>query len=881
MDQERPIVRIRPGEQDKRLKGKRIARRRPVLTPSQQTYRLAKTLDRRLDDAIAGKKIDVTTDPSGLATERALVLEIAGEIGNFANAAERIGLEWLAEEITRVELDVQMAAVLRKPDDEEDGDYDYFEEDVLETFLDEEVEKPTVSGRLYFGMPTIKAFKELQKLWKKFKREEPAPKGYTDWWQLFGLLKDLRGWGPEDRISPETRQTLAEVLEENPRARVKVEVDLWYRGDDDDRQSAFEQFVARLNEISGELLDDAAIDEIRYHAALISLPASQVRKLTTLSSDLAFADEIMSITPQNVLSGKPSTVDAAAAPRRARAPAEPDGRPPIVALLDGYPVDSHDLLMNRISITEVDVESRQVPLGQRCHGTAMASLILHGDIAAGGQPLDRTLKVVPILGSGQGAGEISPADKLPIAMIFRAVERLKGKTRRASAAPDVLIINHSLGVEGVPFAQSMSPWARMLDYLAYTKRILFIVSAGNIPEPFEIEGYTDLSSFRNAPPPKRQKDIVMGLDGSKARRGMLTPAEQINGLTVAATHADASQVTLPANAVDPYDRPLPNLCSGMGLGFRRSVKPDISAPGGRMVAQPTIGTPFTVHGHNAGQYGQLAACPDDHGALVDRVRRCVGTSNAAALTTRAAVQIADALDFSLRDEPIQWRDRPTSAVMLKALVAHSARWGQAGAYLEGVLPPGGWKQWRPRRENVTRHIGYGGIDPDLVMSGTDHRITLLGEGEIRKEQRHPYFVPLPQELSAKRDFRRIIVTLAWMTPVKASSQHYRMVGLELVPEVRGQPFWPGIKRIGRIQPPGHMGREGTLIHSIYEGEEAQPILASSGITFNVQAWSRISGVSKIDIPYAIAITVEVADTLNADIYNSVRNRLRPRLRPRL
>jgi hypothetical protein len=422
---------------------------------------------------------------------------------------------------------------------------------------------------------------------------------------------------------------------------------------------------------------------------------------------------------------------------------------------------------------------------------------------------------------------------------------------------------------------------RQGKYLAYTKRILFIVSAGNIPEPFEIEGYTDLSSFRNAPPPKRQKDIVMGLDGSKARRGMLTPAEQINGLTVAATHADASQVTLPANAVDPYDRPLPNLCSGMGLGFRRSVKPDISAPGGRMVAQPTIGTPFTVHGHNAGQYGQLAACPDDHGALVDRVRRCVGTSNAAALTTRAAVQIADALDFSLRDEPIQWRDRPTSAVMLKALVAHSARWGQAGAYLEGVLPPGGWKQWRPRRENVTRHIGYGGIDPDLVMSGTDHRITLLGEGEIRKEQRHPYFVPLPQELSAKRDFRRIIVTLAWMTPVKASSQHYRMVGLELVPEVRGQPFWPGIKRIGRIQPPGHMGREGTLIHSIYEGEEAQPILASSGITFNVQAWSRISGVSKIDIPYAIAITVEVADTLNADIYNSVRNRLRPRLRPRL
>ena len=878
MDQDRPIVRIKTGDQHKRIPGRADKRARPKLTPEVQARRLGPAVTSRLTEAIEGR-IDVARDPRGLATERALVLEIVGEVVDFAKLAAKVGLDWLAEEIIRVELDADLQPVFGKPVEEQESEFSDDDEDAtLQAFLNESMELPTASGRLYLGMPTVETFKKLKKLWNRYQRGDSFPKGFSDWWQLFGRLKDLRGWGPLDRISEDTRQMLNGLIEENPSAHVKVEVDLWSRGKEADRAEAFEAFTLHLNEVSGKLLDSAEIGDVRYHAALISLPASQVKKLTELSGALAFADEIMSIVPQSILFAKPGHDDTASSSARRPIPAKADSRPPILALLDGYPVDEHDLLKNRISIEEVDVVAKHAPLDRRRHGTAMASLILHGDLAAGEAPLSRTLKVVPVLAPTQGGHESTPTDKLPLAMIYRAVNRLKGGNGRKGVSPEVLIINHSLGADNVQFANSMSPWARMLDYLAYAKKVLFVVSAGNILEEFDVAAFTDIPSFRAARPADRQRHIVLGLDAAKSSRSMRVPAEHINGLTVAAIHADASREALPPTAVDPYQIPLPNLWSGMGLGFNRSVKPDIATAGGRLTAQPQAGRPLTVHGHMVGQLGQMTACPDLHGASTNKQSRSVGTSNATAITTRAAAQIADALDIAFRGEEIYWRDRPTAAVMVKALVAHGARWGRAGRYLDGHLPPQGSDQWSARRENIARHIGYGEIDSALVMNGSTHRITLLGEGEIRVNKRHPYFVPLPRELSARADVRKIIMTLAWMSPIRPGSQNYRMVGLDIVDDNGSRDFWSGVKRVASIQPPEYLGRKGTLIHSVYEGDQPEPIVAGAGITFNVQASSRLTGVSKMDIPYALAITIEVASSLDADIYQSVRQRLRAGVR---
>ena len=48
-----------------------------------------------------------------------------------------------------------------------------------------------------------------------------------------------------------------------------------------------------------------------------------------------------------------------------------------------------------------------------------------------------------------------------------------------SDGPSIKLINLSLGDASNQLALMLSPWARLLDYLAYRFRVLFVVSAGN------------------------------------------------------------------------------------------------------------------------------------------------------------------------------------------------------------------------------------------------------------------------------------------------------------------------------------------------------------------------------------------------------------------
>ena len=50
------------------------------------------------------------------------------------------------------------------------------------------------------------------------------------------------------------------------------------------------------------------------------------------------------------------------------------------------------------------------------------------------------------------------------------------------SAPNTRVINLSIGDPVRQLAVTMSPTARLLDFLAYKYKILFIISAGNHPE---------------------------------------------------------------------------------------------------------------------------------------------------------------------------------------------------------------------------------------------------------------------------------------------------------------------------------------------------------------------------------------------------------------
>lgn len=879
MERERTLLRLKPTDTGDRITGVRDARPRPILPASVQRDRLGAKIE-RIEEILQRREGDfeVYADPGAVSPEHALVFEIYGSINDFSRTAARVGLEWLAEQVVYLTVEEDLIPhLLAGDEDEPTSEAD--DEAVGEVeaaiaslsgreFLNEATGIETV-GRLYVGMPTKEALQAMLTLWGVYKDGKSAPKNYSDWWQLFGKLKDLRRWGPQDRVDPFTRDYLARELARRPTGAIELEVDLWFR----DRPAADseEALSGALATVGGEILDRFRLPDIKYHGVLIRVPIGVAGNLVTLDSPLAVAEEIMSIRPQSMARAEPLGVDPAAAAPARPAPQAPVPGPTLAALIDGYPVQNHDLLRNRVDITPVDVLPESAPVAQRYHGTVMASLILHGDLAHNEPPINRMLHVVPVL-EGAGSGhEVVPPSKLPVAMIYRAVKALKeGEAGTGPAAPHVLLINHSLADEAQPFAGRSSAWARMLDYLSWNYNVLFIVSAGNIRDAFDVPYYASVREFQAADPVEREGALLISLERSKAKRGLLPPAESINALSVGSLHSDGTG-PMPNNVVDPFPTSgMINLCSGLGLGVASSIKPDLVYDGGRQVAHPAMSSSFNVHGRMIDQVGQLTAVPDPAQGALGKVRRSSGTSNSAALITRAGLKIADALDLAFADEDPEWFKRRTAAAMLKALIAHGCSWSSIGRILDNSYGPKG-NPYR-RRENIARYLGYGRPDVDRVLSGTANRVTLLADGEIRPNKRHEYHFPLPPELSGRKDVRRLALTLAWISPVRHNAQNYREIGMELVSASGRTNYWAGARRID-LQPPVNVGRRGTVLHTVLEGDSAVAFTAGGNIAFEVQARSPYTGVGSRRIPYALAVTLEVADTIATDIYQSVRTQL--------
>src|SRR3546814_924767 len=189
----------------------------------------------------------------------------------------------------------------------------------------------------------------------------------------------------------------------------------------------------------------------------------------------------------------------------------------------------------------------------------------------------------PQLDGFDGVREVMPPDRLGIDLIWRAFIRMfDGEGGEDPTAPTVRIVNLSLGDAKRRFAGVMSPWARLIDHLAWRYNVLILVSAGNIPERMPLEDVDQWADFENADADERQATLLRAILRQRANRRLLAPSEAINALTVGAAHNDnLAPNGQGAMAVDPYASPvLPNMSSALGLGFKRTIKTEILFPGG-------------------------------------------------------------------------------------------------------------------------------------------------------------------------------------------------------------------------------------------------------------------------------------------------------------
>jgi hypothetical protein len=481
--------------------------------------------------------LELRADPAGLAPERLPVFEVRGSISAFAAGIQHIaGLELVDEE-------------------ELEGD--------------EGDEHPFA----YLLVPDMAALRNLQSLWRRWQAGQLV-RGETTWANVFEHLRDLRPWGPNDRVHSSDQTFLATIVDGlDDHELVRLEIELVVRSNDVAARESEAEALGAITARGGTIVSRARLPDISYHALLADVPVWAVREIIEQRIEgIAGLESVMHVRPQSeattVEIGDPAESPTAAA-------AEQTLGEPILALLDGVPVSGHRWLAAHIDLDDpFDLEPVAM-VETRAHGTAMASLIIHGDLNRVEDRLPRKIHVIPVMGDGDGFSR----HRLVVDLIYLAVIRLRGQH------PGIMIVNLSLGNRYRPFHNQLSPWARLLDRLAYRLGLLFIVSAGNQGNDFGIAAYATSREYEDADGQSRATSMTTALHGIMAERRLLSPAETLNGITVGGCNVDAvttAERALARALVDPFpDHMMANPSSSLGPGFARSVKPDILMPGAR------------------------------------------------------------------------------------------------------------------------------------------------------------------------------------------------------------------------------------------------------------------------------------------------------------
>ena len=795
--------------------------------------------------------------------ERALVFEVASDVVDFYRAVRGVpGLEFLGED---------------EGDAAPDEDF----------FVPDDDGRPKtgkrVPRRFYFTIPDQTALRELVSLWQRYQRDEELGHGRAAWRQVFGHLADIRPWGPRDRLTEDAIQDWRERLELQPETPVRFEVEFWYRDGDPRQRMAENAFTAKLEELGGQLLDRAVMDSIRYHAALVEVAPAVIRELLVHQDiGLVAIDDVMVLRPQSMISG-PVEASLADAMETDAVAVEEELGPPVAALLDGMPMTQHDRLVRRLVVEDPDeFAARYGAAAEQRHGTAMASLILHGDLNAQHiSPVRRQLYVRPVMYPqpyGVGAThEAMPPDRLGIDVIWRAFVRMfEGEGGEDPTAPTVRMVNLSLGDAKRRFAGVMSPWARLVDHLSWTYGVLILVSAGNIPDRVPLDGVPAWADVENADGDDRQATMLRAILRQRAHRKLLSPSESINALTIGAAHSDhvAANGCGPF-ATDPYASSfLPNPSSALGPGFKRTVKPEILFPGGvEQVRANGNHAPIDVRPVNQpGRYFGIGVASPGSAGETSRKLNMSGTSVATALATHNAMRILEALEELPADPAHPAIDTSYHSVLLKALLVHSARWHRATAdALRRVINENGKLYWEHERDEIGRFLGFGCPDIDRVIDCAENRATLIGWGKIHAGQADRFRVPLPAELEGVAGFRALSVTIAWLTPITHEHRMYRLVKFKVTPGGNGN-FSVGVSN-SKSQPSHNAVGKGTVYHHCWEGEDAAEFVDGGDLVLDVTC-SPTAGKVDDAIDYAVVASLEVGAGVAVPVYERIREGLR-------
>jgi hypothetical protein len=201
-------------------------------------------------------------------------------------------------------------------------------------------------------------------------------------------------------------------------------------------------------------------------------------------------------------------------------------------------------------------------------------------------------------------------------------------------------------------------------------------------------------------------------------------------------------------------------------------------------------------------------------------------------------------------------------------LTHGADWKEAGSIFSDVLKTR--ENSRLFKEYVTRLLGYGSVEIGRVLECTAFRATAIGGGLLSKDQSHIHRFPLPPTLSGQRGYRKLVITLAWLTPVNPRHQSWRRADLWFSPPSESL-------NVKRQQADWHAVQRGTLQHEVLDGEQAAVFVYGANLEVQVSCRADAGGLED-EVPYAVITTLEVAEEVGVQVYEEVRVQLQQRIR---
>lgn len=793
----------------------------------------------KLEEALEQKVLRLDTEAPGYAAEEILVLTVAGGIEEFIEVLSEVdGFEWLGDEKSSF-----------SPD--ENG------------FRPKEENKESFGGLLYLFSSNLAALQQLKSAWKQKAEGKPLSGITSKLGKILDRVVEIRCWDWRDRLRD------ADIAHWKEEAAIGAEVirfeaELWFRKDRPQREADQNQLQRKVVELGGMVLSNYEHLPSGYLGQLIELPAEAA---LTLLEDPAATELFQESSVFHFWPVGQALHSNDEDPGDALSQSEPDvGTPegsPRVALLDGLPVANHPLLADRLKIDDPDDWATDYLVNKRAHGTHMASLICLGDLSKASSPLSRPLYVRPIMRPQPLENvEHIPSDTRANDLLERAVRRMKlGDAGEVPAAYKVSVINLSIGDRSRIYdGNGPSALARMIDWLQWKYKILFLVSAGNAPT-FQISA--SFLELEQLSPEDLEKAFLEFVQEESRELRLLSPAESINAITVGAHHSDESTGGhLGAGNLQPIRHPdLPSPSSRVGPGFLRAVKPDLLMPGGRQPIAVIGDTAKCYQGHLAP--GQKVAAPPAPGEIGPRTKFIRGTSGATALATRQAALLIEQLENLDPPPPADYM-----AILTKALLVHGASWQDADTHLRSLFGNPGHGHSRWKGSFVSPLVGFGRFDETLFSSIHGHRASVLGWDSIRVDEAIDFKFPIPPSLANKRGMKRFTVTLAYFSPVNPHNRKYRSARVsfkfkESVDDLLGND--------SRKDVDYHQGKKGTVQHEVYQGITLRGIIEEE---FVIRVECIKDGESFDEaIPFALAVTLEGAE----DIFPSIRSEIVERL----